>query len=82
VLPLESGDALCRILGSPADVTAAVVRAALVIAGRWSNATNSAPWLLDSHALAANHWFSTVPEPSATAVPSVPQSETTNAAPG
>ncbi len=84
VLPLESGDALVRILGSPADVTAAVVRAALVIAGRWSN-LNAPPWLLESHALAANHWFSTVPEEPTSDVSPVPpivRSASANAALG
>lgn len=84
VLPLESGDAIVRILGSPADVTASVVRAALVIAGRWSN-TNAPPWLLESHALAANHWFSAVPEERTSDVspaPPIVRSASANAALG
>lgn len=59
ILPLASGDTLIRIVGSPAEVTDAVVRTALLLAARWSNVDNQIPWLLESHALAANHWFST-----------------------
>jgi urease accessory protein len=61
ILPLGSGDTLLRFLGSPADVTQAVVRTALLVAGRWSNTENPVPWLLETHSLAANHWFSAVP---------------------
>jgi urease accessory protein len=59
ILPLGSGDTLVRLLGSPPQVTQAIVRAALVLASRWSNAGNVVPWLLENHALAGNHWFST-----------------------
>jgi urease accessory protein len=56
VLALASGDTCVRWCGAPPDVIADVVRAALGEAGRWSG---QGPWLLASHHLAPNHWFST-----------------------
>ncbi|HET6324517.1 MAG TPA: urease accessory protein UreD [Planctomycetaceae bacterium] len=61
ILPLASGDILIRLVGSPAEVTDAVIRAALALAGHWSGKKDPPPWLLESHALATNHWFSSRP---------------------
>ncbi len=57
-MPLASGDTCIRCLGSPAEVTHAVVKAALALAASWSANSNGKPWLLSSDGLAKNHWFS------------------------
>jgi urease accessory protein len=56
---LEGGETCLRWCGSPADVTADLVRTALTAAAAWVDGPGAAPWLLDSSALAPNHWFST-----------------------
>jgi urease accessory protein len=61
-LRTASGDTCVRWCGSPAEVTRAVVRAALSIAGHWSGGTGAPPWLLESSHLAPNHWFSAAGE--------------------
>lgn len=57
VFPLGTGEHCLRWCGHPTAVTADVVRVAMTIAGGWTG--DAAPWLLDSSALAPNHWFST-----------------------
>jgi urease accessory protein len=52
------GDTCVRWCGAPAEVTRAVVRAALAIAGCWSGGAGAPAWLLESSHLAPNHWFS------------------------
>lgn len=61
MFPLETGDTAMRWCGPPAAVTAALVEAALRIAGAWSGGPHSPPWLLDSTSLSPNHWFSRPP---------------------
>ncbi len=58
VLPTAHGDTCIRWCGPPAAVIHAVVRAAMTIAGYWSDGAGGAPWLLDSSHLGPNHWFS------------------------
>jgi urease accessory protein len=58
VLRTASEDTCIRWCGPPAEVTRAVVRAALSIAGCWSGGAGAPPWLLESSHLAPNHWFS------------------------
>jgi urease accessory protein len=72
VLTLASRDTLVRVLGAPSDVTQAVVRTALLIASRWTNGERAAPWLLETHGLAANHWFSALPSATAPGKSSAP----------
>ena len=55
---LESGDSCLRWSGRPADVTADLARTGLLLAASWTDGPGSRPWLLDSGALAPNHWFS------------------------
>jgi urease accessory protein len=56
VLRLADGGACLRWCGHPTAVTADFVRVALTLAGQWTG--GAGPWLLDSNALAPNHWFS------------------------
>ena len=56
ILPLASGDTCIRWCGPPPEVTADLVGTALGAASRWNGGT--VPWLLASHHLAPNHWFS------------------------
>jgi urease accessory protein len=56
VLRLETGESCVRWVGSPAAVTADLVRTAMRVAGVW---TGSRPWLIESNELSPNHWFST-----------------------
>ncbi len=55
VLPLESGDSCIRWCGPPRELTANLVGTAMAAAARWHG--NDVPWLLFSHHLAPNHWF-------------------------
>lgn len=61
LMPLASGDTCIRCCGSPADVMHKVVCTALHLAGSWSGRPAAGPWLLSTHGLAKNHWFSTSP---------------------
>ncbi len=60
-LPLDMGGACVRWCGTPAAVTRAVVETALRVAAEWHSGPGARPWLLESSALAPNHWFSTPP---------------------
>ncbi len=57
-LPTAAGDTCVRWCGPPAEVTRAVARAALTIAGSWSGGPGAPPWLIASNHLGPNHWFS------------------------
>jgi urease accessory protein len=59
VFPLDTGESCVRWCGYPTAVTADVVRTALGVAASWTDGADARPWLLDSSALAPNHWFST-----------------------
>jgi urease accessory protein len=63
-LPLDTGVTCLRWCGAPANVTTALVTAALTIAGSWTGGSEAPPWLLASSGLAPNHWFSMPPERS------------------
>jgi len=56
--PLDDDTCCLRWCGTSEAVTADVARLALLIAGRWTGGPNARAWLIDSGALAANHWFS------------------------
>jgi urease accessory protein len=58
VLPLEYGDTLIRWCGPVPDLTADLVTAAFQLAAKWSGDASAPPWLLGSHNLVPNHWFS------------------------
>jgi urease accessory protein len=59
VFRLDTGESCVRWCGPPGHVTADLVRTALGVAAFWTCGTESPPWLLTSHDLAPNHWFST-----------------------
>ncbi len=59
--PLDTGGFCVRWCGHPSAVTWAMVRTALQVAADWTGGPGSTPWLLESSALAPNHWFSTPP---------------------
>lgn len=59
ILPLLSGDTCVRWCGSPTEILRAVVQSALHHA-----ASGAGCWLLESHHLAPNHWFSYPPHAS------------------
>lgn len=61
VLPLAHGDTLIRWCGSVGDVTTELVRTALGTAARWSGRHDAPEWLIGSHHLVPNHWFSVEP---------------------
>ena len=56
--PLDEDACCLRWCGPSEAVTADVARLALLIAGRWTGGPDARAWLIDSGALAANHWFS------------------------
>lgn len=56
--PLDDDVCCLRWCGPSEDVTADVARLSLLIAGRWTGGPDARAWLIDSGALAANHWFS------------------------
>jgi len=56
--PLDDDACCLRWCGPSEDVTADLARLALLIAGRWTGGPDARAWLIDSGALAANHWFS------------------------
>jgi urease accessory protein len=58
VLRLASGDTCVRWSGLPSRVIQQVVFSGLSQAAYWSDPACQRPWLLDSHSLAPNHWFS------------------------
>lgn len=58
VCTLASGESCLRWCGPPPDVTADMVHTALHIAAHWTDGPGTPPWLVHSHALAPNHWFS------------------------
>jgi len=60
-LPLDTGITCLRWCGPPAIVTTLVARTALAVAGFWTGGPGAPPWLLESTALAPNHWFSKPP---------------------
>jgi len=58
VFKLGDGETCLRWCGDPGLVTDHLVTTAMHIAGHWTGGAGAAPWLLDSSALAPNHWFS------------------------
>jgi urease accessory protein len=58
VFQLDTEILCLRWCGQPAAVTTDLVKIALRLAGSWTGTVESPPWLLDSNALAPNHWFS------------------------
>ena len=58
VFQLDSGDCCIRWCGHPSAVTSDLVKTALTLAARWTDSSDSPPWLLTSGDLAPNHWFS------------------------
>ncbi len=60
-LPLDADATCLRWCGPPPAVTAALVTAALTIAGSWTGGPGGPPWLLGSTGLSPNHWFSAPP---------------------
>jgi urease accessory protein len=59
VFQLDTGDTCVRWCGHPSAVTADLVLTSLRWAARWTVGPEAPPWLLASHGLAPNHWFST-----------------------
>jgi urease accessory protein len=55
---LDTGAVCLRWCGNPTAVTIDLVRVALSLAARFRGGPAACPWLLGSHALAPNHWFS------------------------
>lgn len=61
VLALAGGATCVRWCGSPAEIIREVVHTALRQAATEAGASSDHPWLLPSHHLAPNHWFSSPP---------------------
>lgn len=69
VFPLEAEVSCIRWCGDPGAVTADLVRTALQLAANEPGKSECSPWLLASHDLAPNHWFSTSPVANGAGMP-------------
>lgn len=58
VFKLRDGETCLRWCGDPGLVTDHLVTTAMHVAGNWTGGAGAEPWLLNSSALAPNHWFS------------------------